>query len=116
MFELNGVKYDFKRIDVESALEIQTLISAEGEAEKQAQKRLCEIAVSHLRLYLKEDKKEVVVEAPNLDYCADIFQNPFFTLEIVASFGEVVKGFLELLPSFKKSLAVKGKKQGISKS
>lgn len=110
MFELNGYKYEFKRVSVESALEIQTLIGATGEEEKKAQKRLCEIAVNHLVIYLKDGGKEVAMESPNFEYCSELFENPFFALEIVASFGEVVKGFLERLPSFKKSLKAQGKK------
>lgn len=108
MFELNGYKYDFKRVSVESALEIQTLIG--GDDDKNAQKRLCEIAVNHLVIYIKDKGKETSIESPTFEYCSELFENPFFALEIVASFGEVVRGFLERLPTFKKSLKAQGKK------
>lgn len=110
MFELNGYKYDFKRVDVESALEIQSLIGATGDEESKAQKRLCEIAVKHLQIYIKDKGKETIMESPSMEYCAELFENPFFALEIVANFGEVVRGFLERLPSFKKNLKAVSKK------
>lgn len=102
MFELNKVKYEFKRVNVETAIEIQTLISKDGDVSGESQKRLIEIAVEHLVVYLKQGDSEIREEGKDLETYAHIFDNPFFTLEIVEKFGEVIKGFLEKLPSFSK--------------
>lgn len=108
MFELNGVKYEFKRVNVETAIEIQTLISKDGDVSGESQKRLILIAVDHLVAYVKdENRNDIRMEGRDLETYAHIFDNPFFTLEIVEKFGEVIKGFLEKLPSFTKE----GKKQ-----
>lgn len=107
MFELNNVKYEFKRVNVETAIEIQTLISKDGDVSGESQKKLIKIAVDHLVAYLKEGDNDVRKEGLDLETYAHIFDNPFFTLEIVEKFGEVIKGFLERLPSFTKE----GKKQ-----
>lgn len=112
MFELNGIKYNFNRITVEDALEVQSIMvqsSREDFGVEDSQKldrKLREIAVKYLVVYLKHGNKEESVSGSemDMDYFAEIFDNPFYTNEIVISFGEVVKGFLQILPSYKKSL------------
>lgn len=125
MFELNGVKYDFKRINVEDALRVQhifKLISQDddlsgkntlsSEEIAKLEKELGDIALKYLRVYVKVGNKEQTIEEQDSDYYAEqIFDNPFFIIEIVASFGEVIKGFLELLPRFKKKLEEAKKSQ-----
>lgn len=104
MFELNGVKYEFKRVSVETAIEIQTLISKDGDVSGEGQKKLIKIAVDHLVAYIQdENKSDMRLEGSDLETYAHIFDNPFFTLEIVEKFGETIKGFLERLPSFTKA-------------
>lgn len=111
MYELNGVKYSFNRVNVEDALEVQDVLthsSKEGlsiEDTKKLDRKLRDIAIKYLVVYVKDGNKEASVSGMDADYYADqIFDNPFFSNEIVVSFGETIKGFLEVLPSFKKSL------------
>lgn len=117
MYELNGIKYKFKRPNVRAGLRLQAILE-KAETDNNAIEELCEIAVNHLVIYVKDGKKEVEVESPTLEYCDNLFDNPFFTMEIVENFGEEIKGFLEILPSYKKKLATlkKGEKSNTNKS
>lgn len=114
MFELNGIKYNFRRVSVETGLEIQSLMDNKDSFENQ--KRLALIAVDHLQVFIKDKGKEVMIDGMDLDYYGDLFENPLYTIEIVLSFGEVIKGFLELLPSFRRGSVKKEKVKAIVKS
>lgn len=114
MFELNGVKYEFKRVSVENALRIQQIMSeseqiSDPKRSQELERELLEIAYSHLVICLKEGNTERKIDcgaddlAKNKDYVCDLFgSNPFFLSEIIISFSEVIRGFLELLPTIKK--------------
>lgn len=117
MYELNGYKYKFKRPNVRVGLRLQVLME-ESENNKNAIEELCEIAVSHLIIYMKDGNKDVEVDNPTLEYCDELFGNPFFTAEIVRNFGEEMRAFLEDLPSYKSNLVAPKKvgKSNISKS
>lgn len=109
MFELNNIKYDFKFISVEDALEVQK-ITAEMEEKDLSKERTVEIeeqlrniALKNLRLYLKDGTgKDITVFDQDADYYAEQFRNPFFYIEIIHSFGETIRGFLQGLPKLKR--------------
>lgn len=117
MFELNGIKYNFNRITVEDALEVQGIMVQSSrddlsvEDSQKLDRKLREIAVKYLVVYLKHGNKEESMTDMDMDYYAEVFDNPFYTNEIVISFGEVVKGFLQILPSYKKSLEKQSNKK-----
>lgn len=118
MFELNGVKYDFNRVNVEDALEVQDIMVLSSKDELSAEesqkldRKLRDIAIKYLVVYLKSGNKESSISGMDADYYAEqVFDNPFFSNEIVISFGAKIKGFLEVLPSYKKSLEKTKKSQ-----
>lgn len=123
MFEMNGIKYDFKLISVEDALEVQDIIAELSKEESSRERsieldrKLRKIANKYLRIYLKEGNVEKSLTDQDEDYYAMQFGNPLYSNEIILSFGEVIRGFLESLPNFKKRLEEGKKKanQGTSK-
>lgn len=113
MFEFNSVKYDFKLISVKDAIEVQDIIietsknDIDLERSKHLEGRLREIAMNYLRVYLRDGGVDKTIEAKDMDedyFAEQVFMNPFYQNEIVASFGRVISGFLESLPTFKKRL------------
>lgn len=120
MFELNGVKYDFGLISVKDAIEVQDILietSQDNIAQDRCrylEGRLREIAMKYLRVYFRDGGSDKTIEAKDMDedyFAEQVFGNPFYQNEIIASFGRVISGFLESLPTFKRRLEEAKKKK-----
>lgn len=108
MFELNGIKYDFKRVTVADALEIQKIIF--GAIDKNGNEvdmgdalgKITPYAIKYIKVQCPDGS---FVENADADTLGEMyFQNPFFALEVAKNFFEVIQGFLASLPSFQNSL------------
>lgn len=102
METLNGIKYDFERISVETALKVQELMVEETFENSRA---LIEIAVNHLRVYIKDPatKKEQMITGMDMEYYGNVFDNPLYVNEIIISFAEIFTGFMNSLPKLQQS-------------
>lgn len=108
MFELNGIKYAFKRVCVADAIEIQKLMlkasAKDGDLDLgkigEALGDLTPYALKYVKL---ENKDGTWLENADTETLEHFFENPFFALEITKNFFEVIQGFLASLPSFQKA-------------
>lgn len=110
MFEINGIKYDFKVISVKQGLKAKTLLlklansMENGNIDEDSEEELYSLILDLLRVYNKSDKgKESVLEGLSMDQVGLIFNNPLAILDIQKSFSEVIMGFMQSLPSFQSS-------------
>lgn len=113
MYELNGIKYDFKVISVSQGLKAKSLLlKMAKELEKdiiddENESELHELILEVLRVYKSENGKDSCLEGLTMEQIGLIFSNPLAILEIQKSFSEVVMGFIQSLPSSQSSKSKK---------
>lgn len=112
MFKLNDIEYDFKRVCVADAIEIQKLMlkasAKDGDLDLgkigEALGDLTPFALKYVKL---KNKDGTWLENADTETLEHFFENPFFALEITKNFFEVIQGFLASLPSFQKAQKAK---------
>lgn len=115
MFELNKIKYDFKRVTVADAMKAKNILiklaSVIGDDDKElnqdslsdletCEPELIDLSLKYLRIYVEEKGSTKTMENVDEDFVALTFNNPLAVLEIYKSFCELIKGFLTALPSY----------------
>lgn len=109
MYEINGIKYDFKVITVKQGLKAKSLLlktakDLENETvDEDVEYELYDLILEVLRVYKSEKGKDVCMEGLTIDQIGLIFDNPLAIIEIQKSFSEVIMGFIRSLPSFQSS-------------